>query len=96
MHTGESMRGYGKPRRAFLLGFAVNDVAAQQRVVLLQLETRRVVTTVLLGVVHVTAFGAAHLHEDAIAFFSHCSNLQKQHTARVRGPKKSLRWGLNP
>jgi len=61
------------PLRIPLLGFAVNDMLAHQRIVLLQLEAGRIVATVLERHIHMAALGAAKLNQDAVtlAFLRH-------------------------
>src|SRR5215207_3294020 len=54
-----------------LLRFPINDVPSHNRIILLEFQPRRIVAPVLLRVVHVAAFGAAHLHQNAVAFFRH-------------------------
>src|SRR5687768_9496229 len=52
-------------------------MVTNKRIVFLEFEPSGIITAVLLGVIHVTAFGAAHFDKCTVAFFRHClpSNL---------------------
>ncbi len=56
---------------AGLLCFFVQHVLTHERIILGQFKTRSGVTAVLECVIHMAAFAAAKLDQDAIAFFSH-------------------------
>lgn len=56
-----------------LFRFFEDDVAAQDRIVLAELQALCRVSLVLFGVVDVAAFGALQLDVDAIIFFRHDS-----------------------
>jgi hypothetical protein len=61
--------GYIGRRRPVLSGLAEHHMAAKQRIVLLDLESRRVVSLVLLGVIDVFALSAFEFDDDTIALF---------------------------
>lgn len=54
-----------------LAGFAVNHVPADEWVVTTQFEPGGIITFILLGIIHVSAFSAAELDQNAVALFRH-------------------------
>ena len=64
-----------RPYMRELLRFFVEHMLTHERIILRQLKTRGGVTAILERVVHVAAFAAAKLDQDAVAFFRHLGTL---------------------
>ena len=84
------------------LRFAIDDVAADNRVKLAQLDPARIVAAILRGQIHVRAFGAAHLDKlpwslfchDPFSFPAAAQNLQMDSITQTCDPHKILRCKL--
>jgi hypothetical protein len=68
------------PYRRDLLCFFVQHVLAHERIILRQFKTSGGITTIFKRVIHVAAFAAAELDQNAIAFFSHVAALSYEPT----------------
>ena len=75
-----------------LFGLFVDDVLADDRVILPQFQARGRIHTVLERIIHVATFRAAQFYENTIAFFRHITPYSLEHI----GLSRSLRWDLNP
>ena len=60
-----------RPYAQELLCFFVQNVFTHERIILRQFETSSGITPIFESVIHVAAFAAAELDQDAIAFFRH-------------------------
>ena len=58
-------------RQRRLLGLAVCDVLAHNRIVFAQLQTCGVIAPILFGQIHVRAFSATHFNKNSRSFFRH-------------------------
>ena len=58
-------------RNQNLLGFPIDHMPAQIRVILAQFKTPLRIATALLGDIDVTALGAAHLYDNALSSLRH-------------------------